>query len=94
MPIDGIPDPKKHRICRRCQKWYEPSEGRLFGPEVTGPLGALQALRATIAPDDSLLRFQCDRCTRIRLTTQVVLFGGLVLLVGLILLLERLGVLK
>jgi hypothetical protein len=94
MPIDGLPDPKKHRICRRCQKWHEPSEGRLFGPEVSGPLGALQALRATIAPDDSLLRFQCDGCTRIRRTTQLVLYGGLALLVVLVLLLERLGVLK
>jgi hypothetical protein len=94
MPIDGIPDPRTHRICRRCQKWYEPSEGRLFGPEVTGPLGGLHALRATIAQDDSLLRFQCDRCTRIRRTTQVLLFAGLVLLVGLVLLLERLGALR
>jgi hypothetical protein len=27
MPIDGLPDPAKHRVCMRCTKWFEPDEG-------------------------------------------------------------------
>ena len=92
MPVEGIPDPQVHRLCRRCGKWFEPREGSLVAPEATGPLGAMRALRASI--DGSRLRFQCGRCTRIRRTTETVLWGTLLGLVVVILVLERLGLIK
>lgn len=92
MPVEGIPDPQVDRLCRRCGKWFEPQEGSLVAPEVTGPLGAMRAARATV--DGSLLRFQCRRCTRIRRTTQAVLWGTLLGLVTLILVLQKLGLIK
>jgi hypothetical protein len=87
-----MPDAERHRICRRCGRWFEPTEGRLMAPEATGPLGALRAARASF--DDSLRRFQCNRCTRIRRTTQLVIWGTFLVLVAVILLLERLGQIK
>lgn len=92
MPVEGIPDPRFHRVCRRCGKWFEPAEGSLVAPEVTGPLGAMRAARASF--DGSLMHFQCRRCTRIRRTTQAVLWGTLVALVTIVLVLERLGYIK
>lgn len=94
MPIDGVPDPSRHRICRRCQKWFEPVEGRAVSPEVTGPLGAMEALRGAVTGDSSILRFQCNRCSRIRTVTQGVIWGTLAVLLVLVLILEKLGVLK
>jgi hypothetical protein len=91
LMIEGMPDPKIHRICRRCQRWFYPEEGTLEAPEVTGPFGAMQAFRASIFADPRLLRFQCRRCTKVRRTTQQVLWVTLIGLVGSILILERLG---
>jgi hypothetical protein len=93
MPITGMPDPTRHRICRRCQRWFEPEEGTLEAPEATGPVGASQLLRASLG-DASVRRFQCARCTKIRRRTQIALWSTLALLVGLVLLLEWVGILK
>jgi hypothetical protein len=88
-----MPDTELHRICRRCQKWFFPSEGSIQGPEVTGPLGAMEAMRAA-AGDRSVLRFECHRCSRIRRNTKLGLWLGLGALIGLVLLLARLGVIR
>jgi hypothetical protein len=89
MPVEGMPDPTVHRICRRCGKWFDPAEGRLMAPEATGPMGMMHAARASF--DGSMLRFQCDRCTRIRRNTERALWATLLALMGLVLLLEQLG---
>jgi rubredoxin len=89
MPIEGMPDPQLHRICRRCGKWFEPEEGALMAPEATGPMGAMRAARAPFDP--SLMRFQCTRCTWIRRTTERVLWGALLAIFAMILLFEKLG---
>jgi hypothetical protein len=83
MPITGIPDPQRHRICRRCQKWFEAAEGRVLGAETNFPFGL-----------SDRARFQCDRCTRIRRNTQFGLWAALLGIGALVLLLERLGVLS
>jgi hypothetical protein len=92
MPVEGIPDPALHRLCRRCGKWFEIDEGALLAPEVTGPLGAMRAMRASF--DSSLLRFQCDRCTRIRRRTQRVLWGAFLMMIAIPIILEKLGIIK
>ena len=92
MPVEGLPDPQRHRICRRCGKWFEPDEGTLMAPEATGPLGAMRAMRASF--DSSLLRFQCDRCTRIRRTRERVLWGALLVMIAIPIILEMLGIIE
>ncbi len=61
-------------------------------PEVTGPIGALRAIRA--AAGAAPLGFQCYRCTRIRRNTQAAILGTFLVLVTIILVLERLGLIK
>jgi hypothetical protein len=92
MPIEGMPDPEVHRICRRCGKWFEPGEGALMAPEATGPMGAMRAARASFDP--SLLRFQCNRCTRSRRLRGWWLWGTLLGLMALVLLAEKMGWLR
>jgi hypothetical protein len=84
-----MPDAERHCICRRCQKWFEPNEGRLMAPEATGPLGAMRSLQASF--DSSVLRFQCHRCSRVRRATQIAIWATFLTLLGVVLLLEKLG---
>lgn len=89
-PVSGMPDREVHRICRRCQKWYDAKDGALLPPEVGGPLSGLQAVRASMTNDASLLRFQCHRCTGIRRVTQVTLWLLLAGILAAVLIAERL----
>jgi hypothetical protein len=89
MPIEGMPDPELHRICRRCGKWFEPGEGTFMAPEATGPIGMMHAARASF--DASFMRFQCNRCTWIRRTRERLIWGALFAFLALVLLLEKLG---
>jgi hypothetical protein len=76
----GIPDPERHRICRRCGKWFDRQEGDLVGPE-----GRFE--QTYLFSTGSVFRFQCKRCTRIRRATQGIILGtfiGLVALIGLL----------
>lgn len=93
-PAEGIPDPAHHRVCRRCRNWFPTSEGTLVSPELTGPWAAMRATRGAITGDETLLRFQCDRCTRVRRMTQRALWGTLFVIFVAVLLLERIGVLR
>ena len=93
-PIEGIPDLDRHRICRRCQKWFDAGAGALMPPEWTGPVGAMRALRSFISQDSSLLRFQCHRCTRIRRATQGSIWLVLLVLIALVLIAEKFGLLR
>ena len=65
----------------------------MLGPEVTGPLGAMQAFRGGVLGDSSVLRFQCNACSRTRRTTQIAIWATLGVLLLLVLLLKKLGVL-
>ena len=78
----------------RCRKWHEPSEGRLLYPEAAGPISGMRRAAAVLAGDDSAMRFMCFRCIKVRRYTKAILFGSLVFLVLLVLLLERLGVVR
>jgi hypothetical protein len=93
MPVEGIPDRDRHRLCIRCRKWHEQGEGELLYPEAAGPISGMRRTAAVLADDESAMRFLCFRCMRVRRYTKAILFGSLVFLVLLVLLLERLGVL-
>jgi hypothetical protein len=82
-----MPDPTRHRICRRCGKWFDPDEGRLVLPE-----GRFD--RNYLLGTGSSARFQCNRCTRVRRATQGIIWGTFVGLLALVWLLQWLGVLK
>ncbi len=69
-PVEGFPDPSVHRICRYCGKWFCPDEGRLVNPE-----GRFE--RNYLLSTGSLVRFQCDQCTRARRRRRWILWGGL-----------------
>jgi hypothetical protein len=86
-----MPDASRHKICRRCQKWFEPDEGVLDYLESSGPFSAMRAASARIAGNESAKRFTCHRCLKIRRITKYVVFGAFVALVITVLILERLG---
>jgi hypothetical protein len=79
--------PAEHVICRRCGKWFEPSDGGLVLPE--GRFEANYRLGT-----GAIARFQCHRCIRIRRLTQRLIWGTFLGLVGLVFLLQWLGVLQ
>ena len=85
-PID-LPDPDRARICRRCGNWFDPREGTLVGPEGRFEQGYLLGT-------GTVLRFQCNRCSRIRLITQAIIWGSFIGLVALVWLLVSLGVIE
>ncbi len=92
MPIDGLPDPDRHKLCCRCKKWHEPDEGTMFQAGSGPKIAILQAGRLLSGYRNSPC-FMCFRCQKVRRWTQIVLFGTALLLVALALILERLGVL-
>ena len=91
MILEGMPDPERHRVCRRCGQWFETAEGSLVPPE---GIAARSYLRLSSRHGGTLLRFQCHRCTRIRRATQAIIWGTFLGLVAIILLLQGLGLIK
>jgi hypothetical protein len=85
-PIEGMPDPDWHRICRRCGKWFEPDEGAMVLPET-------RFATTYLTSTGSLLRFQCDGCTRARRRNRWILWGTLGGVVALLVFLQWMGVL-
>ncbi len=93
MAVEGIPDPSRQKICRRCRKWFDLEEGSLVRPAATGPLGSLRALRSNVLGRESDFQFQCHRCTAVRRVTQIVLWSLFLVVIATVLILERLGIL-
>ena len=90
MSTDGsiaMPDPERHRICRRCGKWFDWQQGDLVSPE--GRFEQSYLLGTGLA-----LRFQCKKCTRIRRATQGIIWGTFIGLLVLVWVLVLLGVIE
>ncbi len=64
MPVEGLPDRSKHRLCWRCQRWFLPHEGVIDYLPVRGPASFLLDRIARALEDDSRQRFFCDACHR------------------------------
>jgi hypothetical protein len=76
VPIDGLPDPAKHRVCMRCTKWFEPDEGSAAVRESFGISGRIaDGIRNSFGDAD--LRFICDRCASVRRKRKLALYGVL-----------------
>ena len=94
MPVEGFPDPTRHRLCLRCRKWYGPEEGATVQPEpasVAEPtLGMFTALRSLCGVPPKP-HFMCRRCLKVRRCVSAAIFATFGVLVALVLVLERLG---
>jgi len=74
MPIEGLPDPARHRACIRCTKWFEPTEGLLTARQSVGFSGGIADAIRTSAGDTDL-RFICHRCASVRKNRRLVLYA-------------------
>jgi hypothetical protein len=97
LPVTGIPDRDKHKLCIRCHKWHEPTEGQMTYPADTGgqfsPIfDAARRISDGISGDTSAMKFICNRCVRMRRIRWGILVGILVALCLLAVILGRLGV--
>ena len=91
MPIEGFPDPQRHKLCVRCHKWHNPDEGVMLHPETCSRLKRLRIAAAQLAGDESAMRFMCHRCIRIRRYTKAAIFGAFAIVVLLVFLLRANG---
>ena len=92
MPIQGIPDREKHRLCLRCHKWHDPSEGEMVRPQASGPLGGMFQAARQVSGLDTEQRFICHRCKRIRRVTKLAIWGLLAALLVLVFVLDWLQI--
>ena len=83
MPIDGLPDPAIHRLCLRCRRWHEPSEGvTVFpdGPDIPhDPISAVVVGLSHAMVPRTKERFICHACRRRRRLITWSIYGALVL---------------
>ena len=91
MPVQGLPDPKLHKLCYSCRKWHEPGEGEMFIPDTSDLFEALWGLGRAKADDAPEIRFLCRRCSRISWIATIVVFGILAVLVVFFFVLARWG---
>ncbi len=62
MPVDGLPNPTLHRLCRRCGKWHHLHQGSYVMPPASGPVSWLiNGYQRQVDPQ-ALLRFVCSDC--------------------------------
>jgi len=90
MPVEGTPGREHHRFWFYWHKWHYPEEGTLVVPEATGPLSAMRSLGAAITRNEPALRFVCFRCQHRRRLIKRIIFVAFALIVGTVLLLQRL----
>ena len=81
MPVE-IPDPSVHKVCIRCHRCFRPDEGQLRIPEATGPLSGMRLTAASLAGDETSLRFICHGCIRARRITKAAIWSSLFILIG------------
>jgi hypothetical protein len=62
MPVEGLPNPTLHRLCRRCGKWHHLHEGSYVMPSSSGPVSWLINGYHRHADPQAAQRFVCDSC--------------------------------
>jgi hypothetical protein len=62
MPVDGLPNPTLHRLCRRCGKWHHLHEGSYVMPASSGPVSWLINGYHRHADPQAAQRFVCIPC--------------------------------
>ena len=88
MPVEGFPDPDKHKICCKCGKWFEPHEGSPVTPPKAGPVAQIGRTLAGVEGFGLTERFMCHACQgaqrRGRLAVWVFLLIGALALIALV----------
>ncbi len=62
MPVDGLPNPTIHRLCRRCARWHHLHEGSYIEPPAAGPVSWLLNSYQRHADPQAGQRFVCSAC--------------------------------
>jgi hypothetical protein len=62
MAVEGLPDPKRHAICRKCLQWFPRQDGDVVWPPVTGLMSFVQVRAAKLADAEQLKQFWCRPC--------------------------------
>ena len=76
MPVEGLPDPSKHRVCIRCSQWFEPEDGLFTVRESLSVAGAIaDGIRA--AGGDDNRKFICHPCAAVRRRRKIALYAAL-----------------
>ena len=74
MPVQGLPDPAKHRVCMRCTNWFEPDEGSAAVRQSFGLSGGIaDGIRNSVGDAD--VRFICHRCASVRRKRRLALYA-------------------
>jgi len=64
MPVEGLPNPTIHRLCRRCRRWHHLHEGSYEQVSSSGPFSwIINAYRRQADPDATMI-FICTSCRR------------------------------
>jgi hypothetical protein len=66
MPVEGLPNPHIHRLCKRCGRWFQLDEGSLAFPATRGPLKWIRVVAARFTEQDHLKKFFCFPCQELQ----------------------------
>lgn len=62
MPIEGLPNPQIHRMCKRCRQWFNVHEGAMRWPPKTGLLTWVHVTMAESMEQEKDVKFFCVAC--------------------------------
>ncbi len=62
MPVEGLPNPHLHRLCKRCGKWHHTHEGTVDWPPVTGLISWVQVRTGKLLDRTERMQFRCVAC--------------------------------
>ncbi len=62
MAVDGLPDPRRHAICRKCLQWFDRTAGDMIWPPVNGLMSFVRVRAGKLADADKLMQFWCTGC--------------------------------
>ena len=87
MPIEGFPDPKRHRVCARCLKWWHAEEMTPIDDQldVVGSLFTFpSAVGRLFSGTGGVARLLCPDCVQVRKRRPVLWLAWLLVIGGLI----------
>jgi len=91
MPIQGFPDPHRHKICCSCGQWHEPYEGSTVLPPRVGPLAQIGRTLAGVDGFGLTERFMCHACQERQRRRRVLVWAAILAAILVVLLLLGAG---
>ncbi len=62
MAVEGLPDPVRHALCRKCLQWFDRTAGDVIWPPVNGLTSFVRVRAGKLADADKLKQFWCTGC--------------------------------